>query len=212
MSYRVFGILRQSVDQGLNLFYPRFSFFLRALYPKESSLPLVELLQGRFKNIEAGFHRCKSLFVAPFPSWRTRLRLLRSRRIPNFTLVLFAVALLMSGSNSLQASLHLQPTYGCLGQGFAISTYTGRYIPIRQVIGTRTVRYQAVPPKIDRRRSIEEETNRQRSIKEEKGKKKRKRRKKEEKKEYLARAPSSPVDRPRPRSLFLPRGEKDRGD
>ncbi|RWV92851.1 hypothetical protein BHE74_00001272 [Ensete ventricosum] len=42
------------------------SFFLRALYPKEPSLALVEFLEARFKNIEAGFHRCKSLLVAPF--------------------------------------------------------------------------------------------------------------------------------------------------
>ncbi|RWV80900.1 hypothetical protein GW17_00057749 [Ensete ventricosum] len=63
MSYRVFGILRQSIDQGLNPVYPRFSFFLRALYPKESSLRLVEFLQARFKNIEAGFHRCLSLWL-----------------------------------------------------------------------------------------------------------------------------------------------------
>ncbi|RWW68996.1 hypothetical protein BHE74_00023438 [Ensete ventricosum] len=40
---------------------------------------------------------------------------------------------------------------------FAISTYTTRYwryISVRQVTGTWTARYQAVPPKIDRRRSI----------------------------------------------------------
>ncbi|RZR86020.1 hypothetical protein BHM03_00013122 [Ensete ventricosum] len=103
MSYRVFGVFRQSIDQGLDPVDLRFSFILRALYPKESSLPLVEFLQGRFKNIEEGFHHCKSLFVAPFPNWRTRLRLLRSRRISNFTLILFAVALLMSGSNNLRA-------------------------------------------------------------------------------------------------------------
>ncbi|RZS16971.1 hypothetical protein BHM03_00049057 [Ensete ventricosum] len=29
---------------------------------------------------------------------------------------MFTVALLMSGSSNLRASLHLQPTYGCLGQ------------------------------------------------------------------------------------------------
>ncbi|RWW10495.1 hypothetical protein GW17_00025956 [Ensete ventricosum] len=40
---------------------------------------------------------------------------------------------------------------------FAISTFTvryGRYIPVRQVAGTRTACYQAVPLKIDRRQSI----------------------------------------------------------
>ncbi|RWW34322.1 hypothetical protein GW17_00000926 [Ensete ventricosum] len=65
-------------------------------------------------------------------------------------------------------------------------------MPVRQVIGMRTTRYRAVPPKIDRpwpieeeidrRRSIEREIDRRRSIEEEKGKKKRKRRKKEEEK------------------------------
>ncbi|RWW18547.1 hypothetical protein GW17_00017451 [Ensete ventricosum] len=30
----------------------------------------------------------------------------------------------------------------------------GRYIPVRQVAGTRTAHYRAVPPKINRRRSI----------------------------------------------------------
>ncbi|RWV97977.1 hypothetical protein GW17_00039200 [Ensete ventricosum] len=41
---------------------------------------------------------------------------------------------------------------------FAISTCTaryGRYIPVRQVTGTRTARYRAVPSKIGRRRPIE---------------------------------------------------------
>ncbi|RWW47942.1 hypothetical protein BHE74_00046032, partial [Ensete ventricosum] len=111
----------------------------------------------------------------------------------------------------------------------------------RFAISTCTARYRAVPAKIDHRRSIstvsnrlkreidyrrtiEREIDRQQSIEEEKGKKKRKRiKKKEGKKEYLARAPSSPAcrRRPRPRPLFLPRketkrlpprGEKDRGD
>ncbi|RWV95348.1 hypothetical protein GW17_00042031 [Ensete ventricosum] len=100
MSYGVFGVLRQSVDHGFNFLDSRFSFFLRALYPKEPSLALVEFLQARFKNIEAGFRRCKSLFVALFPDWRSRWCLLRSRRIPNFTLILFTAALLLSDSNS----------------------------------------------------------------------------------------------------------------
>ncbi|RRT54747.1 hypothetical protein B296_00039437 [Ensete ventricosum] len=115
MSYGVFGVLRQSVDQGLDPIDPRFSFFIRALNPKDPSLALVEFLQARFKNIETGFHHYKSLFMASFPSWRTRLRLLRSRRVPNFMLVLFATVLHMSGSICLRASLHLQPTYDCLG-------------------------------------------------------------------------------------------------
>ncbi|RWW37741.1 hypothetical protein BHE74_00057107, partial [Ensete ventricosum] len=87
---------------------------------------------------------------------------------------------------------------------FAISTYTvryGWYIPVRQVIGTRTARYRVVLSKIGRRRLILKEIDCRRSIEEEKGKKKRKRKKKEEgKKEYLAsavlaRLPSSPAGR-----------------
>ncbi|RWW28589.1 hypothetical protein GW17_00006925, partial [Ensete ventricosum] len=80
---------------------------------------------------------------------------------------------------------------------FIILTCTaryGRYIPVRQVTGTRTARYWAVLSKIDFRQPIEEEIDRRRSIEEEKGKKKRKRKKKEEgKKKYLARSPSSPA-------------------
>ncbi|RWW34965.1 hypothetical protein GW17_00000237 [Ensete ventricosum] len=110
---------------------------------------------------------------------------------------------------------------------FAISTYTiryGRYIPIRQVTGTRTTRYRAVPSKIDRRRSISAVDDRLkkkstvggrlRKKREEEEKKK----KEEGKKEYLARAPSSPAcrRRPRPRPLLLPRKETEhlptRGD
>ncbi|RWW09910.1 hypothetical protein BHE74_00009413 [Ensete ventricosum] len=52
-----------------------------------------------FKNIKAGLRRCKSLLMALFPGcsrWR-----LHSWRIPNFMLVLFTVALLVNGSNSL---------------------------------------------------------------------------------------------------------------
>ncbi|RWW06250.1 hypothetical protein GW17_00030439, partial [Ensete ventricosum] len=85
-----------------------------------------------------------------------------------------------------------------------------------QVTGMRTVRYRAVLPKIDRRwpieeeidrrRSIEREIDRRRSIAEEKG---RRRGKKEKKK---IRKNTSPARRGRLRPLFLPRGEKDRGD
>ncbi|RWW39093.1 hypothetical protein BHE74_00055609, partial [Ensete ventricosum] len=128
-----------------------------------------------------------------------------------------------------------------LVQRFAISTFIARYewyIPVRQVAGTRTVRYQAVLPKIDRRRSIERE----------KGKKKKKRKKKKKKENrrrkntyrlraVVACASSSPAHRRRPQvastraplppagcqrlrgvaargsqALFLPHGEKDRGD
>ncbi|RWW36822.1 hypothetical protein BHE74_00058114, partial [Ensete ventricosum] len=52
---------------------------------------------------------------------------------------------------------------------FAILTFTaryGRYIPVRHVAGTRTARYRAIPPKIDRRRSIsgEKGKNKKRNI------------------------------------------------
>ncbi|RZR72437.1 hypothetical protein BHM03_00013409 [Ensete ventricosum] len=73
------------------------------------------------------------------------------------------------------------------------------------VVGTRTARYRAVSPKIDRRRliegdidrrwSIEGEIDRQRPIEGEKGKKKRKRRKKEKRSTYFP-MPSSPACRP----------------
>ncbi|RZS15500.1 hypothetical protein BHM03_00047342, partial [Ensete ventricosum] len=70
---------------------------------------------------------------------------------------------------------------------------TGRYIPVRQVAGTQTARYLAVPPKIDRWRSIEGEIG---SIEGEKGKKKKRKRKKRREEENLAPvltgAPSSP--------------------
>ncbi|RRT63163.1 hypothetical protein B296_00029328 [Ensete ventricosum] len=72
MSYGIFGVLHQSVDQGFNFLDLRFSFFLQALYPKEPSLALAEFLHARFKNIEESFYRCKSLLVALFPDWRSR--------------------------------------------------------------------------------------------------------------------------------------------
>ncbi|RWW14342.1 hypothetical protein GW17_00021890, partial [Ensete ventricosum] len=95
---------------------------------------------------------------------------------------------------------------------FAISTCTARYgwyILVRQVTGTRTARYRAVPSKIDRRQPIEEgigrrrsieeeidhrwsierEIDRRRSIEEEKGKKKRKRKKKK-REERIPRPPA----------------------
>ncbi|RWW58263.1 hypothetical protein BHE74_00034896, partial [Ensete ventricosum] len=84
----------------------------------------------------------------------------------------------------------------------------GQYILVRQVIGTRTARYRAVSPKIDRRRLIEGEIDRRRSIEGEidrrwsiegeKGKKKKKKKKKRRKERstsfpriVLARAPST---------------------
>ncbi|RWW14042.1 hypothetical protein GW17_00022217 [Ensete ventricosum] len=79
---------------------------------------------------------------------------------------------------------------------------------------------------IDRRRLIEREINRQWSIEREKGRKKKKRKKKKKKRNtycqhvVLACASSSPASRQRSRvvaargswALFLPRGEKDRGN
>ncbi|RWW21409.1 hypothetical protein GW17_00014435 [Ensete ventricosum] len=66
----------------------------------------------------------------------------------------------------------------------------GRYIPVRQVASTRTARYRAVPPKIDRRRSISAidgrlkgEIDRRRSIEREKGRKKKRKKKKKKRKE-----------------------------
>ncbi|RWW72288.1 hypothetical protein BHE74_00019922 [Ensete ventricosum] len=95
----------------------------------------------------------------------------------------------------------------CAPRRFAISTFTaqyGRYILVRQVAGTRTARYRAVPPKINRQRSIstvggrlKEEIDYRQSIEREKGRRRRrgKRRKKriEAKREYL-----SPTRGPRP--------------
>ncbi|RZS15705.1 hypothetical protein BHM03_00047571, partial [Ensete ventricosum] len=102
----------------------------------------------------------------------------------------------------------------------------GRYIPVRQVAGTRTARYWAVPPKIDRRRSIsivggrlkgeidrrrliEGEIDHWRSIEREKGRKKKKRKKKKKKEKkrkityrpraVLARVPSPLASCRRPR-------------
>ncbi|RWW74656.1 hypothetical protein BHE74_00017396 [Ensete ventricosum] len=83
---------------------------------------------------------------------------------------------------------------------FAISTCTARYrryIPVRQVTGMRTVRYRAVPSKIDRRRLIGGEIDHRRSIEGEKGKKKKKKRRKERSTSFpravLARALSPPT-------------------
>ncbi|RWW19063.1 hypothetical protein GW17_00016911 [Ensete ventricosum] len=100
---------------------------------------------------------------------------------------------------SLRPGYMMKPRFAILT---CIARY-GRYIPVRQVTGTWTARYRAVPSKISHRRSILKEIDRRRSIEEEKGKKKRKRKKEEEgNKEYLARL--------RPRPLFLPREETER--
>ncbi|RWW24116.1 hypothetical protein BHE74_00004728 [Ensete ventricosum] len=93
---------------------------------------------------------------------------------------------------------------------FAISIFTawyGRYIPVRQVAGTWTARYRAVPPKIDCRRSIEREKG-----KKKKKRKKKKKKRKEEKKDLspargphpcaiAARGTSPPAGRQRPRAI-----------
>ncbi|RWW45203.1 hypothetical protein BHE74_00048968 [Ensete ventricosum] len=74
---------------------------------------------------------------------------------------------------------------------FAISIFTaryGRYIPVRQVAGTRTARYRAVQPKIDLRWSIEREKGRKK-----KKKKKKKKKEKRRKRILIARVWSSPV-------------------
>ncbi|RWW65814.1 hypothetical protein BHE74_00026863 [Ensete ventricosum] len=73
-----------------------------------------------------------------------------------------------------------------------------RYIPIRQDAGTQTVRYRAVPPKIDRWRSIERE----------KGRKKKKKKKKRREKIPIARTRTSPVRRRRP---WVPSARAGRG-
>ncbi|RWW73002.1 hypothetical protein BHE74_00019153, partial [Ensete ventricosum] len=92
------------------------------------------------------------------------------------------------------------------------------------VAGTRTARYRAVPPKIDRRRLIsivggrlKGEIGRRRSIEREKGRKKKwKKKKKKEKRRKripIARARSWPVRRRRPRvagALSPARGERSR--
>ncbi|RWW27952.1 hypothetical protein GW17_00007589 [Ensete ventricosum] len=112
---------------------------------------------------------------------------------------------------------------------FAISTCTvryGRYIPARQVTGTRTACYRAVPPKIDCRRSISVVGGRLKkkstvgSRLREKStvggrlrKKKGRKRGKEEKRsgEYLDCGAGRFFSRARRRSVS-PCGEKDRGD
>ncbi|URE40114.1 GDP-fucose protein O-fucosyltransferase [Musa troglodytarum] len=86
--------------EGLNLVDPGFSFFLRALYPKKLSFVMVEFLQARFKNIQAGFRHRESLFMALISGWHSRLRLLRSRQVANFLLIMFAVTLLLNGSKN----------------------------------------------------------------------------------------------------------------
>ncbi|RWV94487.1 hypothetical protein GW17_00042970 [Ensete ventricosum] len=123
---------------------------------------------------------------------------------------------------------------------FAISTCTARYeryIPVRQVAGTRTAHYQAVPPKIDRRQSISAVSGRLREkstmggrLREKStvdGRLREKRRKKEKRSTYFLEPSSSaccrcasslPVGRQclravaalESRALFLPREETER--
>ncbi|RWW18527.1 hypothetical protein GW17_00017479 [Ensete ventricosum] len=120
------------------------------------------------------------------------------------------------GCEALVTSLRL---YGGKKPRFVILTCTtriGRYIPVRQVIDTRTARYRAVPPKIDHRWSISTVGGRLKKkstvggrlrekstiggrLRKKKGRRRGKEKKEEEKKEYLARVPSSPVCRHRPR-------------
>ncbi|RWW33556.1 hypothetical protein GW17_00001717 [Ensete ventricosum] len=116
-----------------------------------------------------------------------------------------------------------------LAARFATSTCTaryGRYIPVRQVTGTRTARYRAVPSKIDRRRPIEKEIDRRRSIEreidrrrlieEKKGKKKKRKRKKKKRRRKNTspachRRPRLPARRRRPRVAVAARGSPARG-
>ncbi|RWW70050.1 hypothetical protein BHE74_00022301, partial [Ensete ventricosum] len=126
-------------------------------------------------------------------------------------------------------------------QKFAISIFTawyGRYIPVRQVAGTRTARYRAVPPKIDSRRSISAVDGRLREksgrLREKKGRRRRGKEKKIREEEnlapVLARTPSLPSLAVRQRAVtrgspapvaartrarrrnVSPRREKDRSD
>ncbi|RZR80786.1 hypothetical protein BHM03_00006874 [Ensete ventricosum] len=83
---------------------------------------------------------------------------------------------------------------------WAIHTGPPGYRYVDRPLPGDSVKNQPSAINFGRRRPIEREIDRRRSIEEEKGKKKRKRKKKEEgKKEYLARAPSSPACRHRPR-------------
>ncbi|RWW72895.1 hypothetical protein BHE74_00019267 [Ensete ventricosum] len=82
--------------------------------------------------------------------------------------------------------------------------HTARYIPIRQLTGTRTSRYRAVPLKSTvsgQLRKKREEEEEEENKKEEKEKKK-----KEEEEKYLARAPSPPAGRPRAVAALVARG------
>ncbi|CAL9133919.1 unnamed protein product [Musa textilis] len=47
--------------------------------------------------------------------WRSKLRLLRSWRAAHFSLLMLTAPLLMSGSCSVRASLHMQPSCSYLG-------------------------------------------------------------------------------------------------
>ncbi|RWW42873.1 hypothetical protein BHE74_00051535, partial [Ensete ventricosum] len=87
---------------------------------------------------------------------------------------------------------------------FEISSCTaryGRYIPVCQFTGMLTARYRMVPPKIDRRRSIEGDQRLEKNGR-------RRRRRRGEEIEPLP--PPPPAGRPR--TIARPRGEKDRGD
>ncbi|RZS13718.1 hypothetical protein BHM03_00045333 [Ensete ventricosum] len=92
---------------------------------------------------------------------------------------------------SLVSAIIMQPSAG-LEQGLQFRYLlpgTGGTIRVRQVAGTQIARYRVVPPKIDRRRLIEQEKERK------KKRKKKKKKKRREKKTYrpravLTRAPS----------------------
>ncbi|RWW30927.1 hypothetical protein GW17_00004472, partial [Ensete ventricosum] len=140
-----------------------------------------------------------------------RPRRLRDRLVSRNTLIFMGLEEFPSCDGDvgfrLAAKLRKHSTLTSFGSNlkprFAISTYAaryGRYIPVRQVAGTRTIRYRMVPPKIDRRQSISVVGGRLREksdqIEGEKGKKKkRKRRKRIGEEENL---PGSPARRRRP--------------
>ncbi|RWW17322.1 hypothetical protein GW17_00018757 [Ensete ventricosum] len=81
-------------------------------------------------------------------------------------------------------------------------THTARYIPVRQLTGTRTGRYRAVPLKSAVGDRLREKIDRRRSIEEEKGKRKKKKKIRKKKKR---RRRNTSLARPRcPQATFLP--------
>ncbi|RZS08943.1 hypothetical protein BHM03_00039989 [Ensete ventricosum] len=68
----------RKIDQGLNPVDPRFNFFLRALYPKEPSLALIEFLQvSLWLRFSIGAPDCASA-RGEYPTSRSSCSLPRS--------------------------------------------------------------------------------------------------------------------------------------